>query len=218
MHQSLEVPQPVLRQGWAVAPVPRAVTDVARWSGELRATRALVLAALADRRVTMPQLAAELARGQRRGSAVLRRTLDDWFSGARSAPEVEVAEALRALPEQRRLPSFLLNPRLSLGGRLLGAPDGYLPDVGIGWEVDSVRHHGSSDDLAATLARHQVFSDAGIELVHVVPTRFRRDPRGWAEGFAARAAAHAARGRRPPAGLLVVPADPLPGRSEAAAA
>jgi len=207
VHQSERMPDAIRRGGWQLAPASRAVADAVRWSGGLRPARALVLAALADQFVVTGDLERELAAGQRRGSAALAHALDDWRQGARSAPEAEVADALRALPRSTRLPPFLLNPILSLHGRLIGTPDGYLPELALGWEVDSLRHHGSSDDLAATLARHQAFADAGVELVHVVPTAFRRDRRGWARTFTARAARHAAQGRRAPAGLVVLPAD-----------
>lgn len=206
VHQSLLVPAAVRRRGWHVAPAARAVADAARWSADLRAARALVLAALDDRLVSLDHLVAEQDRGQRRGSAVLAQALLDWQAGARSAPEAEVADALR--PE--RLPSLLLNPSVFWRGRLLGRPDGYLPGLALGYEVDSLRHHGGAHELAATLDRHAAFSAAGVELVHVVPTLFRRDPRRWAHGFAARARQRSIGGVGEPSGLEVVTHDALP--------
>lgn len=218
VHQSKRLPKAVRRKGWKVAPAARAVADAARWSGELRPVRALVLAALSDLLVRPADLVEERRLGQARGRGVLTQALDDWSAGACSAPEAEVADALRALPCGLRLPPFLLNPDLWIDGRHLGRPDGYLPGHGIGWEVDSVRHHGGSEELAATLDRHAGFADAGIELVHVVPTVFRRDPAGWAAHFATRALEKATLGHGEPVGLYVRPHDArLPSAGPAAA-
>lgn len=206
VHQTLRLPKPVRRRGWRVAPAARAVADAARSSGDLQAVRALVLAALSDLLVRPEDLTDEQRLGPRRGSGALTRALADWRAGARSAPEAEVADALRGL---RRLPPFELNPTLYLRGVELGTPDGYLPGLGLGWEVDSVRYHGGTDELADTLARHTRFTDAGLELVHVVPGRFRRGRHAWAEGFAARARRRAAEGRTDPPGLVVQPHDHL---------
>ncbi|HWG93729.1 MAG TPA: hypothetical protein VNU66_05840, partial [Mycobacteriales bacterium] len=184
------------------------VADAARRTPELAAVRALVLAALADGRAGLEELSAERDDGESRGRAHLTTAVRDAGRGARSAPEAEAADALLALPDGV-LPPFVLNPRLVLEGRLLGVPDGYLPGTGLGWEVDSVRHHGSSRDLAATLDRHARFADAGVELLHVVPAVLRREPAAWARQVAARAAHRRASGRGDPDGLEVVLTGPL---------
>ena len=162
-----------------------------------------MLAALADVFVQPPDLLAEADAGQAHGRALLRRALDDWHRGARSAPEAEAADALRGLPRSAGVPPFVLNPWLLVGGRLLGRPDGYVPGLGLGWEVDSLRHHGSSQNLADTLGRHDDFAGAGIELVHVVPAVLRRDPGAWARAFGARARLRAAQGGADPQGLVL---------------
>jgi hypothetical protein len=102
---------------------------------------------------------------------------------------------------------FLLNPEIWLDGVLVGVPDGYVPSLGFGWELDSLRHHGSSDDLAHTFDRHQDFGDIHVELLHVVPARMRREPAAWAVSVRERARGRA--GWSPPAGLVVVPRGPL---------
>lgn len=204
LHQTRRLPDPVVRDGWGIAPLPRAVADASRWSSSLQAVRGLVLAAVADRRTTAEALRVELDDGPRRGSAHLARALTDADRGASSAPEAEAADIALTL---RGLVAFLLNPEIWLDGVLLGRPDGYLPELGLGWELDSLRHHGSSDDLARTLERHQAFSRAGIELLHVVPAVMRRDPGAWATALTARARARA--GWTQPRGLAVVPAGPL---------
>ncbi len=36
-----------------------------------------------------------------------------------------------------------------------------------------MEQHGSTNDLDATLLRHERFADAGLALRHITPTRFR---------------------------------------------
>jgi hypothetical protein len=216
MHQTRRMPDPVEYRGRTLAPVARAVAETTRWSRSLQDSRAVVLAALADKRVTRADLAEDLAAGWQRTSARLRRALEDWDRGARSAPEAEAADALLALPGRRPPPPFLLNPELRLDGVLLGSPDGYLPEAGLGWEMDSEEFHGDSDTLDETLVRHQRFSDAGIPLLHVTPSRFRGDRAGWAADIAERARKRIRSGERAPSGLVVTPVGPLLGPALAA--
>jgi hypothetical protein len=183
------------------------VADAARWTTSLQEARAVVLAALQRRRTTVGALEAEQRAGGLRDVARLDRALVDWQRGARSAPEAEAADAVLALGEGA--PPFLLNPELRLDGVLLGTPDGWIPSAGIGWEMDSVEHHGSPDDLDATLLAHELFSEAGLRLRHVTPWRFRRDSRAWASDLADRARARGRQGWRSPDGLVVVPRGPL---------
>lgn len=202
LHQTRRLPDGVERDGWTVAPVARSVADAARWTSSLTDVRALVLAAVADGHVPLSALADELDAGPRQRSAHLARALVDAGRGARSAPEAEAADCLLATPG---LAPFLLNAQVWLDGELLGLPDGYLPELGLGWEVDSFRHHGGSAELDRTLSRHRRFADCGIELVHVVPAQLRRDPAGWAASVAERARR---RRWRAPSGLVVVPGGP----------
>ena len=207
VHQTRHMPAADIVRSRAVAPVARAVADAARWTTSLQEARAVVLAALHRRRTTVTALEAELRAGALRDSARLARALSDWHRGARSAPEAEAADALLALAGGP--PPFLLNPQLRLDGVLLGTPDGWIPSVGMGWEMDSEEHHGDRDDLDRTLRRHECFADAGLVLRHVTPARFRRNSRAWATDIADRARVRAQAGGRPPHGLVVVPRGPL---------
>lgn len=207
VHQTRHMPVGQVVDGRRIAPVTRAVADAARWTTSLQAGRAVVLGALQRRRTTALALEAEQLAGGLRDSARLSRALDDWYRGAFSAPEAEAADALLALG--RRAPAFLLNPELRLDGVLIGMPDGWVPSAGLGWEMDSVQNHGSTSDLDATLSRHERFTDAGLSLRHVTPTRFRADPHGWATDLAARAQLQ--QGWSPPRGLVVVARGPLLG-------
>jgi hypothetical protein len=211
MHQTRRMPDAVEHRQRLTVPVTRAVADAARWTPRLQDARAVVLAALADRRITADALAAEHAAGPRHTGRNLRRALDDWARGARSAPEAEAADALLELPGVRRPPPFLLNAELWLDGALLGSPDGYVPAAGLGWEMDSVEFHSGHDELDATLQRHRRFADAGFELVHATPKRFRGDRSAWRADVVRRAEQRLERGWRPPSGLTVVARGPLLG-------
>lgn len=204
LHQTCRLPRPVVLDGWPLAPVTRAVADASRWSPSLQDVRALVLAAVGDKRTTVEALDAELDGGPRRGSAHLARAVVDAHRGARSAPEAEAADSLLATGG---MPAFLLNPEIWMDDVLVGVPDGYVPSLGFGWELDSLRYHGSSDDLAHTFDRHQGFDDIGIGLLHVVPARMRRAPEAWATSVAQRCRSRTGWG--PPPGLVVVPKGPL---------
>lgn len=178
----------------------RAVLDAGRDGAALRDVRALVLAAVADGLVDRHRLRQALEAGPRAGSAHLRRALGDADLGAASAPEAELADLVRPLARRHRL-HVLLNPTLVLDGVLLGRPDLYLPDVGLGVETDSRRHHADVVDLDATLRRHARFAAAGVRLLHTTPRRTRSQPH---EVLAELEAALRAPVRLP-AGLVVLP-------------
>lgn len=184
--------------GLVVVARERAVLDAARDGSCLRDVRALVLAAVADGGVGLPALRAGLAGGPQRGSGHCRRALDDAAAGAASAPEAEVADLLRPFARRRRL-TVLLNPALVLDGVLLGRPDLYLLEAGVGVETDSRRHHDGVADLDATLRRHARFAAAGVRLLHTTPARVRHRPHELIVELAA--ALDDAPG--PPSGLVV---------------
>lgn len=196
------LPAPLSPQGLRAAPPERAVLDAARGWRSLQDVRALVLAAVADGWIDPESARTALDAGPRRGSGACRRALDDALRGAASAPEAEVADAVR---RATCLPPAVLNAELWLGSRLLGRPDGWLLGTGVGWEVDSRRHHGSSDDLDRTLLRHDAFARAGVVLLHVTPRRFRVDPAAFVRELADRVRERRAAGLADPPGLVLVP-------------
>jgi hypothetical protein len=193
----------------------RAVVDAGRGSSSLRDVRALVTGAVCLQLCTPAGLLAELDAGRRNGSATARRAIVDALHGARSAPEAEVADVAARAARAGRLPRFLLNPTLLVGGRVIGEPDGWLVGLGLGWEVDSRRHHAEDDDFDATLARHDRFAGHGLVLLHVTPARARLLGARYADVLADAAAARALVRQPEPPGLVVRPRGPLlpvPGR------
>lgn len=191
--------------GVRVADPHRAVVDAARRLERLQDVRAVVLSALQVRWCSLDSLRAELEAGPRNGTALCRRALLDWERGAWSAPEAELADVAAA---DRRLPAFLLNATLLVHGVVVGMADGWFVGLGLGWEVDSRRHHAEDDDFDATLARHDAFGSHGLQLLHVTPRRARSLGAGYADVLAAAVAARRQAGQPEPSGLEVRPFDP----------
>lgn len=204
-------PRTWLRAGARYANPARAVIDCARWSPSLQTVRALITGALCSRHCDTVTLLAELEEGARAGSALCRRALLDASWGARSAPEAEVSDVVLAAVRAGRLPPFWLNAELWLEGRLLGVTDGYLQGLGLGWEVDSRRHHAGSAEFDHTLARHDAFLGAGLGLLHVTPRRARLLGPAYADIVVCAAQARQRLRDPEPAGLVVVPRGPLIG-------
>lgn len=216
VRRTSRLPQALDRDGLRLAGAVRAVIDATRQTAQLRDARAVVCAALNGKHTTYEELVVERRAEYARGLRLAGHALEDWAAGARSAPEAEMADALRAEVRRGRMPPFLLNPQVYAGAVLLGSPDVYVPGCALGAESDSVRHHGSVQGLDATLDRHKTMVHNGIELEHITPTRFRRSPAGWAAMFAA--LADARRGLGDPSGLRIEPVGPLQdGRRRSAA-
>ena len=206
VHQTERPPLTWENEGTSYACGPRSVIDAARRAPDLRTARALVLASVCQRLCTAADLRQEVEAGHSRGSGLARRAVDDALAGAWSAPEAEAGDLVRAVVREGRLPAFLLNPTLTVDGVRVGAPDGYLPGTGVGWQVDSRRHHGAPDDLDDTLAVHDRYAAHGLTLLHVTPRRLRLLGPHWAQLLVE---AVQARGGSEPLGLQVRPNGPL---------
>jgi hypothetical protein len=157
----------------AYAGPTRAVLDCGLTLPTLRDVRGVVLAAVADRRTTIADLEGLLQHEPRNGTALLRRALSDAARGCASPPEAELVDALVGCG----LP-FLVNPEIRVAGRFVGCPDVWLVGLGTGGEMDSRERHDEDGAFDATLARHDRFGAHGLQLCHLTPRRFRRDPGG----------------------------------------
>lgn len=206
--------QPTTRQpaywllgGSRVAEPHRAVVDGALRLRRLRDVRALVLEAVAARWCSVGGLRVELEARARNGTALCRRALRDAEEGAWSAPEAEVAEVAAAAVEHGSLPQFALNPTLLVDGIVVGQPDGWFLGLGLGWEVESRRHHAEDRSFDATLARHDRFAGFGLQLLHVTPRRARLLGSGYARVLEDAVAARRRAAQPEPVGLVVRPHD-----------
>lgn len=201
---ALDVVPVSVRHGLPVAGVSQAVVDACRDVPALREVRGLVLGAVAGRRCTTQQLRDLLDVGAVAGTALTRRACLDAERGAASPPEAELADGLLGTGVP-----FCCNAEVWLDGELLGVVDAWLVGTGTGAELDSAEWHGSTDLLDATLRRDRRFRQAGLELVHVTPGRYRREPEAFHSELLAAAAARQRAGTAEPPGLVVVPRGPL---------
>ncbi len=195
--------------GFMVSSPARAVIDTARQAADLRTVRALVLAAIGDKHATEVELRRELDAGPRHGSGLCRRALDDARRGAASSPECEMADEASRGVRQRRLPPFLLNAELWVGGVRIAILDGYLVGAGVGWETDSDEFHAGAENADATRDRSTRVAGIGVQLVHASPRQMRRDPSHWLDGLVAAVRARQSAGYVEPPQLVVVPRGPL---------
>lgn len=187
-----------------IAEPERAVLDAARLSGELRDVRALLCEAVRDGWTSVDGQRAALLEGPKRRRVLVHAALDSVAEGTRSAPECELADALRPAVAAGRL-TVLLNPQVLPGGELVCCPDAYVVGCALGVELDSRRHQGDPVDFEATFRRRGRAASRGLTLLHVTPWTLRRDPAAYRELVCA--AVEARRWRRGgPAGSANPPA------------
>jgi very-short-patch-repair endonuclease len=155
-----------------LAPEARAVADAARSLQSLPEVRAVVAGAVQQRRCRIEDLAAELREGPIRGSARLRKVLQEVVEGIRSPAEAD----FRRLIISSRLPRPLFNPDLYLGGQFLARPDAWWPDAGVAVEIDSRRWHLGPDEFEETMRRHARMGAVGIVVLHFSPHQLRTEP------------------------------------------
>jgi very-short-patch-repair endonuclease len=174
------LPDRELAPGPARAPTPRAVADLAREFARLDDVRALVTEVVRRQRCQPDELAVELAEGPRRGSANLRRAIDEVHQHAWSAPEARTATLLR----RAKVPPFEQNARIDLPSGVWLIADFLWRELRAVLEVDSIEHHFTPADLDATTARHLLLETHGYSVVHRSPAAINRDPAGFVRGVA----------------------------------
>ncbi|GAB2686293.1 hypothetical protein GCM10027271_56150 [Saccharopolyspora gloriosae] len=173
IERTTRLPSPVTRDGFRVAPLVRALLDAARRLPSLDQVRALLAEAVQRDLVTPEALAAEAKAGSRRGVARCRVVLEEMGANVHSPAE---SWAYR-LAQSSDLPAMQWNVRL-LGpdGTLLGIPDGWIDEVGLAWQIDSMEYHLRPTGYENTVFRHTLMTAAGVVVVHTLPKRLRSDP------------------------------------------
>jgi hypothetical protein len=193
VERTVHLPQPVLRDGFPLAPLVRCTTDAARRINAVEPVGSLLVEAIQRGRCHPAALARELDAGSTRGTALPRRLLTEWVNVK------SVAEA-RALTLSRKLPVQPTHWNIDVrgpDGRYVGCPDAWWDDVALAWEIDSVDFHFSRDGYARTLARNTRYAAAGITLVQTLPSRLERDPVGVMSELQAAYATASSRSRPP---------------------
>jgi hypothetical protein len=167
-------PQPWRRGPLTICSRARALVDAGRELRDPDAVRQLLVASVQQRLVRERDLRHELEAGPVRGSAVVRRALDDVATGAWSVPE---AELLRELAASTVLPHAWPNPVLVAGdGTPLPSPDFWLDDVALAGQVHSRQYHLRDELWEATVESDTLLGTYGVPVIAVTPTGFRRDP------------------------------------------
>jgi very-short-patch-repair endonuclease len=147
----------------------RAVADTVRQLADFADVRAVVAGGVQRRKITVADLARELAAGPVQGSARLRAALAEVADGVRSAAEGD----LHTLVRREKLPEPMYNARLYVGKQLLAVVDAWWPQAGLTVEVDSREWHLSPADWERTLARGARLAAHGILIIRVTPRQIR---------------------------------------------
>lgn len=173
VERTIRLPNPLLCNGFPIAPLPRAAVDTARRLRSKDTVRALIAEVVQRGRVSPARLREELDAGSARGVTLPRRVLNEVSDGIRS-----VAEAwARRLVLRAGLPPPEWNcPVRTHDGELLGIIDAWWDDVGLAWEVDSYQFHLSPAHYADTLRQGSRLTAAGVVVLHTLPERLRDEP------------------------------------------
>lgn len=110
--------------GIPCAPVERAVGDACRSLDEIDKVRAIVAAAVQQRRCTVESLTRDVADGPMRGSALMRETVGEALAGVRSAAEGQGRSVLRRarLPKRSGMSIFTTKQANGSAVPTLGGP------------------------------------------------------------------------------------------------
>jgi hypothetical protein len=182
--------------------VARAVCDACRRLTDLDEVRAVVSAAVQQRKCTVEQLVREVADGPMKGSAVLREVVGEALAGVRSVAEGQG----RCLLRRAGIPEAQWNVDLYFEtGEWLGCPDGWWDEAGVVLEIDSREWHLDPAGWERTMERHSRMTRRGVLVVHVTPKLIWRHP----EEFVARVRDALEAGRR--RGPVPVRANPREG-------
>ncbi len=152
------------------ADLARAVADHALTLRRLDDARALIAMVARDDPRVLVELAAELRRGPRNGSALFRRALAEVTLGAASAPEAEAASILRTTPH---IPPFEQNVRIELPSGRWYVADFLWRALRAVLEIDSVEYHLGPREWRATMDRHLELTTLGYSVVHRPPSAVR---------------------------------------------
>jgi hypothetical protein len=187
------LPGGLSRQGLPCAPVSRAVLDTCRQLRDLALVRAIIAEAVQQGRCGVEELACELREGPIRGSAPARSVLAEVREGVRSAAEGDARELFlrHGLPQPRWNVDLYTED-----GTWVARPDAWYEEEGVAFEVDSREWHLAPADWEQTMRRHMRMTVLGIAVLHVTPSRLRRE--GPAVAAEVRAALNQAAGRPRP--------------------
>lgn len=177
IERTRRVPAAITRDGLAVAPLVRCLTDWARRVKRLSTIAAVLAEAVRRGMVQAEALRQELDQGCRKGSAAPRRVMQAVEDGVWSAAEYEVREFWRSWDD---LPAIEWNVKLyDEHGTFLAIVDGFVEEVGFVLQIDSVEHHfATPEQVQETLEYHRRLRAAGLHVLSARPAQRRKDPEG----------------------------------------
>ena len=198
VERTRRMPDPVLRQGLRLAPLPRAVVDAARRSESLDDVRELVAEVVQRGLCTVEQLREEVQRAARARTALSRTVLLEMEAGVRSVAEAKA----KAVFARQGIPAAEWNAEVhGPDGELIARADAYWEDVAAALELDSMAWHLRPKAYRRTQRRQRAMTSRGILVLPVAPVDVLSDElRFCAE---VRAFLAEARRRVPPEGLFV---------------
>lgn len=175
VERTKRMPDAETRDGVRLAPLARALGDAARSQRTTSSCIGLFAKAIQRGSVELDDLVREFAAGPRQYGAVARKALRDLADDAHSVAEAQAQKIYAATG----LPPMVHNrPIYGPDGMFLCIPDGWLDHVALGWQIDSLAHHLSPEDHAATMAKRAAMEKAGAIMVSHLPSQIRDDPTG----------------------------------------
>ncbi|AOW93785.1 hypothetical protein BFN03_17070 [Rhodococcus sp. WMMA185] len=173
VERTWRMPEPIGRGLLRVAPHARCLLDAGRRTVQADSCRALLAGGIQRGDVTVDELARELAAGSDRGSRLPRAVLHELSHDAHSVAEVHAQK----LYSRSGLPPMLHNIDVcSAAGLWIARPDGWLDDVALAWEIDSLKYHFSPELHEATVVRRARMQREGIIVVTHLPKQIQTDP------------------------------------------
>lgn len=173
VERTWRMPDHLTRGTLRIAPIARSLLDAARRTSLPDACRALLTGAVQRGDVDVDQLAEELDNGSCRGSALPRRVVRELSDDAHSVAEI----AAQQLYATTTLPLMVHNKDIiGADGTWLARPDGWIDDLAVAWEIDSLKHHFSAQAHEATMLRRARMQRHGIIVVTHLPKQIQRDP------------------------------------------
>lgn len=155
----------------------RAIADTALTYRTFNPVRAMVTSAIQRKLVTPDDLALELARMPRNGSAHLRGAMEDVLNNAHSIAEAEGTEYLL----REGAPAFEVNvPVVDRNGTVLWVLDLFWRFLRAVGEIDGREFHFSESDWKNTSSRHNEITKRSLALQHWPPSEIRTKKRVWA--------------------------------------
>lgn len=150
-----------------VAPLPRCLMDAARHSQDLALVQGLLIANVQNGRVSVGALEQELARGTIAGTARPRRVIAQIHAGAASVAEVPYIDLWASsdvLPPAHHNCTLLTPSR-----RFLMKPDGYVAEVGLAGQLQSLRYHQAVDAQARDMVQRENAGRYGVQVMEISP-------------------------------------------------